>query len=162
LRLLVSRAAIPSALLQPQRDRTLSPHSRRRQPLPVSASLRLDLDAIRELVRELGISRPLNFTLRQGAFVKKCSCPDPTHKGRRFIGFHTVRDGEHRIEVDVTRSPREVTHTIAHELAHAAQWERGEQQRHDNTLAYRANPREADADAFAASIVQRGRRLVKS
>ena len=128
----------------------------------VGAPLELDPDAIRQLVRELGISRPLNITARRGPFVKKCSCPDPTHTGRRFIGFHTVRDGEHRIEVDVTRSREDVTYTLAHELAHAAQWERGEQQRHDNTLVYRANPREADADAFAASVVQRGRRLVKS
>lgn len=126
--------------------------------MPARASL--DLDAVRELIAELGLTLPLNFVLRDGPFVEKCSCPDPTHKGRTFVGFHSVRDGEHRIEVDATKSRARVNEILLHEIGHAVQWEQGQREAHDNSLPYREDPRELDAASFAADALRRGVRLV--
>lgn len=127
----------------------------------MSTFARVDLKKVAALAADLGIEQPLRIISHLGPFTKSCNCPDPTHKGRSFDGFHTVIDGTHEITVNVKRSPADVTRTLAHELKHAASAERGERTRHDNSIPYRQNPHEVDADKFASRFVGSGLRLAR-
>lgn len=117
---------------------------------------RVDLKLVSAVARDLGIKKPLRIVSHAGPFKRECSCPDPTHKGRVFDGFHTVIDGTHEITVNVQLNPVRLTEVLAHELHHALTYELGRNARHDNGIPYRENPHEVEAEAFAARFIKSG------